>query len=553
MTCPGYRKDLMEALGLCKPSFVIENKALLECFRHFIQKGTILEWCTILPANFGARDVFTSIERLRMPVRTADVPTPQPHPSHQSHVTSKLPHEEYFESLVSDQGRLKRLNKIAQRMTGAQVTIQSRTIHEDLIPAGPIEQAKAIYQKIEHTKDQSLYRQHIILFGDAVDRHATLQSVQLSKGRDSKTAALEEIAGELGIKKTRVAKRYTHSRQYLKFAEIGGPGSLRSMDGSKWDLENTSEEDIQLLCNYRKDRLSAVEEQSQALNFIVMEDFIHSLLAQGVKAAEIAQGRTPLAKLICRHVEVRSLIQDGTILPKGVTIGSNEQSRRTFPRSPAGPESGMDVRLPSHTTLPDPQGPAPFYNALRSQQPYCAAETSTNTAKRRRVSRNEGLPTPAVCPAPIQQNNGSTTQAEGQHCSTDMTNHPEQQYNFLPHFEKAGSIEHESVSSNSHVALHGDLGPISEEVEEMQDRDMTHFRLHRDEPVLGLRLSASRSCPRRSILDNADAQQPSLVDDDLPPPPNSNADAYFTSYAIDFVHTLDDDARLAFGLHVSLQ
>jgi hypothetical protein len=172
-----------------------------------------------------------------MPVRAADEATPQPHQPHQPHSAFKLPHEEYFESLVSDEKRLKRLNQIAQRMTGAQITTQLHKVHEDLIPADPIAQAKAMYQRIEQPMDQStiLYRQHIILFGDAVDRYAALQLVQLSKGRDSKSAAFEEIAKEFGIKKKIVAKRYTHSRQYLKFAEIGGPGSLRSMDGSKWE------------------------------------------------------------------------------------------------------------------------------------------------------------------------------------------------------------------------------------------------------------------------------------------------------------------------------
>ena len=99
------------------------------------------------------------------------------------------------------------------------------------------------------------------------------------------------------------------------------------------------------------------------------------------------------------------------------------------------------------------------------------------------------------------------------------------------------------------MAPYGDLVPISEEVDETQD---IHDGLHGDELLPGQRLSASRSGPRRPILDNADAQQPSLVDENLPLPPNSNADADFTSYAIEFVNILDDDARLAFGLHDSL-
>ncbi|KAA8622011.1 hypothetical protein PtrV1_06512 [Pyrenophora tritici-repentis] len=352
-------------------------------------------------------------------------------------------------------------------MTDAQITTQSRKVHENLIQADPIAQAKAMYLRIEQPMDQSniLYRQQIILFGDAVDRYAALPLVKLSKGRDSKTAAFEEIAREFDIKKTIVAKRYTHSRQYLKFAEIGGPGSLRSMDGAKWDMENTNEEDIQLLCSYRKRMLSTLEEQSHALDFVVMEDLVHSLLAQGLKAAEIAKGRTRLSKLICCHVEIERFIQDGTILPKGVSIGSNEQSRRTFSRSLAGPESGMDVRPPSHTMSPNPQGPIPFYHALQSQQPYGAAETYTNTAKRRRVSGNEGVQPRTVCPILMSEDNGSTTQAEGQHFSTDMSILPEQQYNSAPPFEEAGNIEHGRVSRTSHVAVHGGLVPISKDME----------------------------------------------------------------------------------------
>ncbi|KAA8611151.1 hypothetical protein PtrV1_12149 [Pyrenophora tritici-repentis] len=202
-------------------------------------------------------------------------------------------------------------------------------VHEDLIPADPIVQAKTIYQRIEQPVNQTniLYRQHLILFGDAVDRYAASQPLPLSKGRDSKTAALEAIAGELKIKKNKVSKRYTHSRLYLKFAKIGGPGSLLSIDGLKSDMENTKDEDIELLCNYRRDRLPTVEEQSQDLNFRVIEYFARNLLAQRVEAAEIAAGRTALAKLICRHIDIEKFVKDGTILPTRISVRNNKQLR----------------------------------------------------------------------------------------------------------------------------------------------------------------------------------------------------------------------------------
>jgi hypothetical protein len=158
-----------------------------------------------------------------------------------------------------------------------------------------------------------------------------------------------------------------------------------------------------------------------------------------------------------------------------------------------------------------------------------------------------------VCPIPIQQNNGSTTQSEGQHFLSNISIHPEQQQSSPPSFGEAGSIEHGRVSLDFNVATHADLVPISEVVEKTQDLNKTHVGLNRGERVLGQRLLVSSSDTRRSMLDNANAQKLSLVDDDLPPPSNSNADADFTSYAIEFLHTLHDDARLALGLHDNLQ
>ncbi|KAF5852406.1 hypothetical protein GGP41_007877, partial [Bipolaris sorokiniana] len=326
MACSEYEKELMKALSQCKPSDVIKNKALLQCFHQFIEKGTVLEWCEILPESFKARNVFMAIQQLREPVRDADVATQQPQ---QPRDTPKPPNEQYFEKFVSEEQRLKKLYRIAQRMTAVETTTQICKDHEDLIPADPIIQAKAMYQRIEQPVNQRnpLYRQHVILFGDAVDRYAALRLVELSRGQDRKTAAFEAIAEGLKTEKKKVAKRYTHARIYLKLAEIGGPGSLCSIDGSKWDMENTNEEDIKLLCNYRKERLPTVEMQSQALDFMVVEDFARNLLAQGVDAAEIAVGRTTLAKLICRHVEIERFVQDGTITPKRTSVYNNEQPR----------------------------------------------------------------------------------------------------------------------------------------------------------------------------------------------------------------------------------
>jgi hypothetical protein len=200
----------------------------------------------------------------------------------------------------------------------------------------------------------------------------------------------------------------------------------------------------------------------------VTEYLTNELLVQSMKGVDIVQKRTRLTKLVCRYVNTGLLVQDGKILPNLASVGSSEQLRRTLSQPPTRPESGMEVRPPSDTMFPDQQGPISCYNAPQSQQPYRAVESHTNTAKRRKVSGNEGLQTPAVCPTATQQNNGSTTQAEGQHCSTGMPIHPEQQHNTAPLFEEAGNIEHGRLSLTSHVATHGDLVPTSEEMEVSQ-------------------------------------------------------------------------------------
>jgi hypothetical protein len=65
-------------------------------------------------------------------------------------------------------------------------------------------------------------------------------------------------------------------------------------------MEDATQEDVELLCKYRKERLPKVEEQSKALDFEVVKGLFNSLVAQGVKAAEIAQGRTRLANTLCK-------------------------------------------------------------------------------------------------------------------------------------------------------------------------------------------------------------------------------------------------------------
>jgi hypothetical protein len=215
-------------------------------------------------------------------------------------------------------------------------------------------------------------------------------------------------------------------------------------------MESLNQNDIQLLCNYFRECLPDLERRSRALDFEVTERLTNWLLAQGMKVGDIVQKRTRLTKLICHYVDTKSLAEGGKLLPKPVSVDSNEYRKRASSQSPTGSGSGMDVRPLSHTISPEQQGPIPIYHALQSQQPYRAADTCTNTAKRRRVSGNEGLQTPSVFSVPMLESNGSTAQAEDQHCSTDIPNHPGQQHNSTP-------IERRNVSPTFHIESENSL------------------------------------------------------------------------------------------------
>jgi hypothetical protein len=160
------------------------------------------------------------------------------------------------------------------------------------------------------------------------------------------------------------------------------------------------------------------------LDFTVVKELANDLLAQGIKKVDITKGLTRLTKLICRYVDTKSLAENGKVLPKPVSGDSNEYRRRASSQSTTGSGSGTYVRPPSFTISPVQQVTIP--------------------AKRRRVSGNESLQTPAVFPIPMLESNGSTAQTEGQHFPADTSIHPEQQHNSAP-------IERKNVSPTFHI------------------------------------------------------------------------------------------------------
>jgi hypothetical protein len=71
-------------------------------------------------------------------------------------------------------------------------------------------------------------------------------------------------------------------------------------------MENSSDEDIRLLCKWRKEVLNVTASQTRALDVEVIKDFVHALQVQ-LKSAEIARGHTRLTKLICLYLDTASL------------------------------------------------------------------------------------------------------------------------------------------------------------------------------------------------------------------------------------------------------
>ena len=286
----------------------------------------------------------------------------------------------------------------------------------------------------------------------------------------------------------------------------------------------------------------------------MVKELVGGLLAQGLEKVDITKGVTRLTKLICRYLDTDSLTRNDEILPKSVSMDSSRNHRRSLSQPPNEPVSVTDVQSSGHTLSSKTPELIPFRHALHSQQPYSiAADTCTNTAKRRRVSEGERKQLPTICSILTQQDNISTTQAGRWNLTTGVSTHAGQHQDSSICPEKAGSIDQERVRPILLVVPCGESLPSSEDMEKRQDTGLAYSEVYTGEPMVGQQLLASHSGPSRSVFGQANTQQTSPVDRYLPLPPNSNAEAEFTSYAIDFVHTLDYDARLAFGLLSSPQ
>lgn len=455
------RTDFAIALDSFTPSNVLRDEVLLASVHRFFRRGTADECFRLLPEEFRSDKPSKRINSLRTPVPA----TPQPHQSRDTLISA----ERYFRTLVPDKGnRFKRLVKVAQRITEFRIQesvdpgrvydedsiVETPIIRtgavvgpgsiseEDLILKSSIARAEAIFEKISSKQDTKAYRYNLLYFSNAVDQYESLQ-LAVSQGRGNKSIAFDKISrGDQ--KKREIAKRtYADASRYLRCSEIGGPGSLLSITAAKFEMENLNNEDIQLLCNYRKAHPS-IEKQSRSLDFTVVNELVKGLLAQGIESVDITKGLTRLTKLLCRYVDTKSLTEDGKVLPKLVTADSNEYHNGAS-QSPVGLE--------------------PISHALQSQQTYHAAEPHTNIAKRRRMSGNERPQLPTICSVLTPENDRSIAQAEGQESSMDTLIYSEQQHNTVPPCEQVSNIEQGRASITSLVEAQGELVPILVEME----------------------------------------------------------------------------------------
>lgn len=76
-----------------------------------------------------------------------------------------------------------------------------------------------------------------------------------------------------------------------------------------------TEDDIQALCLFRKDKRTDREREFRSRDFIIACEVVSDLLAIGLKVIDIAKGSTRLTKLIGKYVDMKSLVEHGSILP----------------------------------------------------------------------------------------------------------------------------------------------------------------------------------------------------------------------------------------------
>jgi len=196
--------------------------------RRFFRKGTANQCLKLLPEEFWSDELIKRINSLRTPVQA----TPEPHRSRDTLSSA----EQYFERLIPDQkNRLTRVVKVAQHIAQfryQEIVDRNRVDYNDSIRETPLARVQAIYEKLSSKQDSKSYRYNLLYFSNAVDQYESLQ-LQVAQGRRNKSVAFDEISNRNPKTRETVRRMYSDAGRYLECSEIGGPGSLLTMNAPK--------------------------------------------------------------------------------------------------------------------------------------------------------------------------------------------------------------------------------------------------------------------------------------------------------------------------------
>jgi hypothetical protein len=121
--------------------------------------------------------------------------------------------------------RMKRLLRIARNINNPKESNLVRSLASER-SKDPITQATALYRTIENLSNRN-YR---LYFADALER---CTAVSKAKGDMKKTIALNKISALLGVDRQKLVDMDQEGKTYLTCMEIGGAGSLNSINGAK--------------------------------------------------------------------------------------------------------------------------------------------------------------------------------------------------------------------------------------------------------------------------------------------------------------------------------
>lgn len=244
-------------------SNLLSLKALLATF---CQRGTLVEWCEVLRAGFGARELLTCVQKLQTPPPAAHVvaqshqphtadhtphnpTTPDatppnaiphdttPHDTILHHATPHNTHNNTEPHIHADghfriafpsykEYRVKRLVRVAEEFAKYKTFAIPTELRAPKVPArDPMAQATMMFWTVK----QSSARKYRLYFADAVEQ---LTASVKAAGPMKKTVAYNYISKLLNVDRKEVVSMDNEGNKYLTCMEMGG-AALYSIDITK--------------------------------------------------------------------------------------------------------------------------------------------------------------------------------------------------------------------------------------------------------------------------------------------------------------------------------